>query len=304
MGGEETTIEKWPHIVQLMWQMSHYCGGSLLTRRHVLTAAHCLINTLENSTLYPVNPEELMVRAGATRVVEGNGILSQVLDYIGHEDYSKEIENDNDIAVMLLADALPLGDTIQLVKLPNAGEIVPDGSPITYIGWGMIRHGPIWEIIIGPSKVLREVEVVKVNHDLCREAYLEVQDEVSNSIWPWWWNTTFTVTENMLCAGLMDVGGKDACSGDSGGPVVYNGTVVGVVSWGHRCGHPKAMGVSARVANYIDWIDDAVNKLAFDEVEGVEEVEENENVGDGSSAIQISGVLVIMTVCYFIINVS
>ncbi|KAJ2944866.1 hypothetical protein O0L34_g1757 [Tuta absoluta] len=302
MGAQETTIEKWPFIVQIMWDMSHFCGGSLLTRRHVLTAAHCLVNPLADGNLNPLNPEELVVRAGATRVTGDNGVLSQVIDFIIHENYL-EIEHENDIAVMLIAEALPLGDTIKLAKLPNAEEVVPDGSLITYVGWGMILHGAIWQIILGPSEVLREVEVVKVNNDLCREKYLEVQDEVQGSIWPWWWNTTFHITDTMICAGLMDVGEKDACQGDSGGPAVYNGMVVGVVSWGHRCGHPRAMGVNARVASYIDWIDHAIRELSVDEVddgdaieevEEVAEVEEKETAGNGTPTIQISCSLLIM----------
>ncbi|KAJ8709008.1 hypothetical protein PYW07_008834 [Mythimna separata] len=63
------------------------------------------------------------------------------------------------------------------------------------------------------------------------------------------------VTENMICAGILDVGGKDACQGDSGGPLYStNDILVGVVSWGRGCADPFYPGVSARVASYTDWI--------------------------------------------------
>ena len=56
--------------------------------------------------------------------------------------------------------------------------------------------------------------------------------------------------ETMICAGYMD-GGRDACSGDSGGPLicVENNMPVlrGVVSWGYKCAEKNFPGVYAKV---------------------------------------------------------
>lgn len=62
------------------------------------------------------------------------------------------------------------------------------------------------------------------------------------------------VTENMICAGILDVGGRDACQGDSGGPMYYGGVLIGVISWGNGCANARYPGVSTRVASYTDWI--------------------------------------------------
>ena len=51
----------------------------------------------------------------------------------------------------------------------------------------------------------------------------------------------------MICA-AVDGGGKDACQGDSGGPLVVNGVLVGIASWGVRCGEPDYPGVYSNVA--------------------------------------------------------
>ena len=70
------------------------------------------------------------------------------------------------------------------------------------------------------------------------------------------------LTRNMICAG----GGKvDSCQGDSGGPLIVNTgkklTLVGVTSWGYGCGIEGSPGVYTKVANYIDWIENAKQKL-------------------------------------------
>jgi trypsin len=67
-------------------------------------------------------------------------------------------------------------------------------------------------------------------------------------------NSLYTVTENNICAGYAS-GGRDACSGDSGGPLLdASGTLQGIVSWGFSCALPETPGVYTRVSNYIAFI--------------------------------------------------
>ena len=72
------------------------------------------------------------------------------------------------------------------------------------------------------------------------------------------------LTDNMICAGT-ESGARDACNGDSGGPLFVQQddglTQVGIVSWGDgpldaevACGHKNAYGVYTRVSHYSDWI--------------------------------------------------
>ena len=62
----------------------------------------------------------------------------------------------------------------------------------------------------------------------------------------------------MICAGYRGLGGKDSCTGDSGGPLICNhgnkAVLVGVVSWGRRCAEPNHPGVYSRVTHVLDWI--------------------------------------------------
>lgn len=76
---------------------------------------------------------------------------------------------------------------------------------------------------------------------MCAERYASLPEEVP-------------VTKNMICAGLLDIGGRDACFGDSGGPLYYNDVVIGVISSGIGCGNATYPAISMSVASYTDWI--------------------------------------------------
>uniref|UniRef100_A0AAY4CH40 Peptidase S1 domain-containing protein n=1 Tax=Denticeps clupeoides TaxID=299321 RepID=A0AAY4CH40_9TELE len=90
---------------------------------------------------------------------------------------------------------------------------------------------------------LQEVEVPVVGGAECQLAYNE---------------TGLSITENMICAGLLTTGGKDSCQGDSGGPMVSRqGTAwvqSGIVSFGKGCAEPYFPGVYTRVSQYQKWI--------------------------------------------------
>lgn len=92
---------------------------------------------------------------------------------------------------------------------------------------------------------LMKVSVPIVSREVCKEQYGED-----------------AVTRRMFCAGL-EQGGKDACSGDSGGPMVDDeGTLIGIVSWGAGCARPGLSGVYSRVAGFIPFINKQMNRTA------------------------------------------
>ncbi|XP_039955873.1 trypsin zeta-like [Bactrocera tryoni] len=226
VGGKVVNIIQYPHQVSLRERNAtipedpydHSCGGSIYSDRIVITASHC-VDDLESN--------ELMVVVGTDQRDGGDGVIVPVKEILMHEEYDEEFV-DNDIALLVLAAALPINNfTIKSVQLtevqPQAGDIA------TVTGWGLDGEGQIPDF-------LHEVQVPIVSNEICDERYAG------------------GITDAMLCAGLLDVGGKDACQMDSGGPLLVNGKLAGVVSWGNGCGQPNYPGVYANVWYLLPWL--------------------------------------------------
>jgi trypsin len=139
---------------------------------------------------------------------------------------------DNDIAIMTLAERLRFGPGIGPVGLPEDGtRSLSIGGKVVVSGWGSVQEDRL------DSPTLQAVTVSVVNVDECRASDSDVGP----------------ITESMFCAGAWE-GGKDACHGDSGGPVVANGVLLGVVSWGYGCamkGYPGVYSSTAYLREFI-----------------------------------------------------
>jgi secreted trypsin-like serine protease len=214
---------------------AQFCGGSLISNNWVLTAAHCLSDA-GNIT----QPEDLRIAAGFLRL-SNPGAAAQIRDVeavIIHPDYD-ELTSDHDIALVKLSTPMNRTATVKpisLVTSAQASTLTAAGRSVTVSGWGDQEYGAG----VG-SNFLRFVTLPIVRQARCNTLY------------------GGDITANMLCAAVLNGGGKDSCQGDSGGPLVTrasNGTyrLIGVVSWGIDCGDPDYPGVYARVSRYLDWI--------------------------------------------------
>nr|AIR09766.1 trypsin-like serine protease precursor [Spodoptera frugiperda] len=266
VGGSATTIQQYPFAVQIYYNNGFSCGGTLLTQRHVLSAAHCFVTT--NGVV--ISPSTITIRVGSTFLYSG-GATHQVSAIIVHESYGNPIR-DNDIAVLLLRTAVTLNASVATAFIPIQGAVVPDNATVIAVGWGVtIQNGQ------NPSPVLNEVAIRKINRGICQANYLELQALEG---------IPYPVTSSMICAGILGVGGKDACQGDSGGPLIYNGIVVGVTSWGYGCAQPRYPGVSARVASYTTWINNTVTRY------------------NGASSVGVARVTLLIPFLYLILSRS
>ncbi|XP_077291820.1 trypsin beta-like [Arctopsyche grandis] len=223
VGGQEAKIEQRPYQVSLITtdadDTNYLCGGSILSRRWILTAAHCLegIKAVE-------------VRAGSDHFAVG-GFTVKTMKYKIHPQYNSATK-DYDIAVLdLMTNILPINNkTIKAVALAPSGTNLPNGTAVTVSGFGTTREGG------QVSETLMEVTINIVDRATCQKAYN-------------------TITSRMICAGVTG-GGKDSCQGDSGGPLVRDSDniQVGVVSFGIGCARKDYPGVYSNVSNLRSWI--------------------------------------------------
>lgn len=205
VGGTNAQPGAWPWMAALGYRASGFdltmgpkflCGGTLITIRHVLTAAHCIQNSL------------YFVRLGAyditsSRLPDGvNSVDIYIEKMTVHEKYDeKTIQND--IALIRMLENAPRSEMIKPICLPVEETLrLRDWtyySPFV-AGWGTTSfRGPT-------SNVLQEVQVVVLPTDQCAFNYrLYFPDQVFD--------------DKVLCAGFPQ-GGKDSCQGDSGGPLM------------------------------------------------------------------------------------
>lgn len=112
VGGKETNPAEFPWIVGFQRQGKLYCSGTLITNRHVLTAAHC-VDSFE--------PYELKVFVGGHNVTNDYTETRRVKKIRAHTDFDIFTFN-NDVAVVDLDKPVKFGPKIQPACLPNGGE--------------------------------------------------------------------------------------------------------------------------------------------------------------------------------------
>lgn len=138
---------------------------------------------------------------------------------------------------------MKLGQTnAKQIELAAKGFDVQPNSIVSISGWGLLH---IYPALL--TKKLHQVQVPVVDREKCQSLY----------------HYGYQITQNMFCVGDLLHGGKDFCLGDSGGPVIQNNRLVGIISWGLDCADRKYPGVHTRVGNYIDWIETTIkdNKM-------------------------------------------
>ncbi|KAH8382111.1 hypothetical protein KR009_001961 [Drosophila setifemur] len=227
VNGTDATVEQYPFVISMRGSSgSHSCGGSIISRQFVMTAAHCTDGR---------SASQLSVQYGVTKINATGPNVVKVKKIIQHESYNPYNNYANDISLLMVEVPFEFdGVTVAPVTLPDLSYATPQtdaGGNGVLIGWGLNATGGTIQ------STLQQVGLKIYSDEECTTRHEGRTDPRYH-----------------ICGGV-DEGGKGQCSGDSGGPLIFNNQQVGIVSWSIKpCTVAPFPGVYCKVSQYVDWI--------------------------------------------------
>ncbi|XP_001353486.3 transmembrane protease serine 9 [Drosophila pseudoobscura] len=246
VGGSEAERNEMPFMVSLMRRGGHFCGGTIISERWILTAGHCICNGLQKF----MKPAQIQGVVGLHSIREylngiGNGPDALRVDFkniVPHPQY--DCNNvQHDIALLELVRPISFTAHVQPSCVgTDKGQRSLEEEYGTVSGWGWTHED---QAEGDRADVLRKATVKIWNNEACERSYRAL-------------GKSNTIGETQLCAGYEN-GQIDSCWADSGGPLMSKEHhLVGVVSTGIGCARPGLPGIYTRVSKYVPWMQNVI----------------------------------------------
>ncbi|XP_053660900.1 polyserase-2-like [Anopheles marshallii] len=246
VGGERAFQGEFQHMAAIGWTRSagridYLCGGSLITSKFILTAAHCAVD----ANHIPPDTTRLGDTDLGSKEDDKNAQQVGIARIIKHPQY-RESRKYHDIALVELQEQWWINDAIN-----NACVWVESYAPsdlLEAVGFGALGFGEML------SPTLQKVQLRALDTATCAERIPTDRRQMPEGL-----------RADQMCAHSETM---DTCEGDSGGPLqtelhdVFGNAyplLVGVVSFGTPCAEGST-GVYTRVSSYLDWIEKEVNQ--------------------------------------------
>ncbi|KAG8256003.1 serine-type endopeptidase activity protein [Homalodisca vitripennis] len=246
VGGQDARPREYPHMAQIGYgeenKIAWKCGGSLISRNYVVSAAHCTTIYRQSATWVRLGEYNIKVTTDES-TGDARPVVHKILRRINHPDYRPPLA-ENDIALYQLETDVEFNEYIRPVCLQIDTSINRPYAIAT--GWGNTEYGG------RASDVLQKVNLTLISEKECSEFYKPNRHTLPSGVRP----------DSMLCAGDT-FSLRDSCQGDSGGPLqvphpqLYcTYSLVGVTSFGLACGVKP--GVYTRVSHFVPWIENII----------------------------------------------
>ncbi|XP_073915085.1 brain-specific serine protease 4 isoform X1 [Castor canadensis] len=242
VGGQDSTDGEWPWVVSIRKNGTHHCAGSLLTSHWVVTAAHCFKGNLNKLSLFSV-------LLGAWQLENPGPGAKQVgvAWVLPHPTYSWKEAASADIALVRLKTPILFSERILPICLPDSSVRLPPNTECWIAGWGSIHDG----VPLHHPQTLQKLKVPIIDSETCSHLYWRAVGQQA-------------ITEDMLCAGYLE-GERDACLGDSGGPLMCkvesSWVLAGIISWGEGCAQRNRPGVYTSLLSHRTWVQRIVQEV-------------------------------------------